>query len=472
MTSSVAYPNELTDNLQDIMERAEKKKRRTAKKAARQRSIAKANRSGTASHNDDASSRPTTMRRTASSRVGEASAVAMAGFASSVTGILRGRTGTLSRRRGSAHEGDGDRGENGTANRNNNFIELDELARPQPRRQGTSATAGSAPGAGTGAGTGTGATGDPSTPQVGFSASTYSGSQGRNQISSNSETSSTSNTPSLNPPRTVGQFLSYPTTWLWVYLRQLRRAHEDAAKKQAVERAERRQKVFGEHVAGSSKERPRVRAPDEVELGWGLGAFGIREHEEGERRLQEAGERLREDRLLPVSESDPAAGEIEGPVVAQEEEGDPGPSSLQHRPSRLAEGTDGDGAITPSTTPRINEEQTENEGESGGTTPRPRPPTQTQPQTQTQAEGISNNPAPARRARDEEWTDVDDDDSEDSDSSESGGRRRRRRNRNRRRNRHADGDGDEDEDGADGAGKSWSWWGPLKKWRLADRSTF
>lgn len=464
------------------MERAEKKKRRTAKKAARQRSIAKANRSGTASHNDDAASRPTTMRRTASSRVSEASAAAMAGFASSVTGILRGRTGTLSRRRGSAHEGDGDRGENGAANRNDNFIELDELARPQARRQGTGATAVSAPGAVSGTGARAVTTGDVSTPQVGFSASTYSGSQGRNQISSNSETSSTSNTPSLNPPRTVGQFLSYPTTWLWVYLRQLRRAHEDAAKKQAVARAERRQKVFGEHVAGKSKEGPRVRSPDEVELGWGLGAFGIREHEEGERRLQEAGERLREDRLLPVSETDPsglagaadgAAGEVDGPVAAQEEEGDPGPSSLQHRHSRLAEATDDDGAVTPSATPRINEERAghDNEGESGGTTPRPRSiPTQTQTQAQAQVQSTSRNPIRTGRGRDEEWTDVDSDSDSDSDSSESGGRRRRRRNRNRNRNRNGDGDGDED--GADGAGKSWSWWGPLKKWRLADRSTF
>lgn len=412
--------------VEDIMERAEKKKRRMAKKAARQRSMAKASRSAAAAAGEAASSRPLNMRRTASLGVGEASAVAMAGFASSVTGILRARTTTLSRRRGSAHDGDGDRGENGSANRND--IELDRIT-PQSRRQGASPTSNrdtaATPAA---AATNASASGEPATPQVEFSASTFSGSQGRNHLSSNSETSSTSHTPSLNPPRTVGQFLSYPTTWLWVYLRQLRRAHEDAAKKQAIERAERRQKVFGEH-AGKEGPRTRPRGADEAELGWGLGAFGIREHEEGERRLQQAGERLRDERLLPASASaaenapsDPSTTDsnlTETGTAA----GDPGPSSARTRsirhelPSRLSE--------------------TAEESGGGPSTPRARP---------TPSRQIST----TARIGEEEWTDVDDED--DSDSSESGDGPRNR--------------------GASGAGKSWSWWGPLKKWRLADRSTF
>jgi len=196
------------------MERAEKKKKRLAKKASKQRQMRnKKSPSGAGS---------------SGGRVGElsqASAVAMAGFTSSVTGILRGRTNTLLRRRGSAHEGEGDRGESGSAarDRNRQNIELSEIPSSRRRtttnsrlaRTGTTSTAGAAP---------TGVDSTP-TPQVGFSASTHSGSQGRPHLSSNSETSSTSHTPSLHPPRTVGQFLSYPTTWLWVYLRQLRRAH-------------------------------------------------------------------------------------------------------------------------------------------------------------------------------------------------------------------------------------------------------
>lgn len=407
------------------MERAEKKKRRMAKKAAKQRAANKASRgANNASGNSDAS-RPLNMRRTASLGVGEASAVAMAGFTSSVTGILRGRTGTLSRRRGSVHEGDGDRGEDGRANRHD--IELDDIPRPRPqapRRQATAPTAGSG-------------SAELSAPQVEFSASTFSGSQGRNQISSNSETSSTSNTPSLNPPRTVGQFLSYPTTWLWVYLRQLRRAHEDAAKKQAIERAERRQKVFGEHGAVKGKER--ASGADEAELGWGLGAFGIREHEEGERRLQQAGERLRDEQLLPGTGTG-AVPSSEGSADQAGEAGDPGPgpSSVEHqlhrrRTSPIAEAAD-DGAA------------------SGAATPTPRPPA---PARNTSSFNRANG-----RIGEEDWTDVDDEDDDDSDSSDSGGRRRRRRRR---------GSGDA---GADGAGSSWSWWGPLKRWRLADRSTF
>jgi hypothetical protein len=360
------------------MERAEKKKKRLAKKASKQRSQAKLKRNGKD-------------KESTTSRVGElgqASAVAMAGFTSSVQGILRGRNNTLTRRRASLH------GESGQGD-----IELDDI--PRRRTTNTNTTAPTAPPSGGAA--------------VGFSASTHSGSQGRPHLSSNSETSSTSHTPSLHPPRTIGQFLSYPTTWLWVYTRQLRRAHEDAAKKQAIERAERRSKVFGEHV----KERPRT-AVDEAEMGWGLGAFGIREHEEGERRLQEAGERLREDRLLPdgtgegepepgrVDEGDGEGGDLSTPRTRVEVgNGDPGPSTLT--------------AQARARTPIEDEDRPAASRETTGQT-------------------MNNRP---RRRGEEDWTDVDDL----SDTSSSS-------------------------DNEEGGGRGWSWWGPLRKWRLADKSTF
>jgi len=387
------------------MERAEKKKKRLAKKAAKQRSLAKSKR--------------TNKDKDSTSGLGQASAVAMAGFTSSVQGILRGRTNTLIRRRGSAHEGEGDRGESGRD------IELDNM----PRRPIRSNTAPTTPATRTGTRSGTGAGAPENSPQVGFSASTHSGSQGRPHLSSNSETSSTSHTPSLNPPRTIGQFLSYPTTWLWVYLRQLRRAHEDAAKKQAIERAERRQKVFGEHVG--TKERVGVGA-DEAEMGWGLGAFGIREHEEGERRLEEARGRLRSERLLPD-------GSGEGQVAVETEEGgnrnevgDPGPSTLS-------------ASIRQVEAEAQAEARTSSDSARHRATPRPEASRET---TATSARPTTNR----RRNRpgEEEWTDVDHDDdhddSDDSDSSDNGDRR--------------------------GRGRGWSWWGPLRKWRLADRSTF
>lgn len=381
------------------MERAEKKKKRLAKKAAKQRSLAKSKR--------------TNKDKDSISGLGQASAVAMAGFTSSVQGILRGRTNTLIRRRGSAHEGEGgDRGESGRD------IELDNM----PRRPIRSNTVPTTPA------TGTGPAPVENSPQVGFSASTHSGSQGRPHLSSNSETSSTSHTPSLHPPRTVSQFLSYPTTWLWVYLRQLRRAHEDAAKKQAIERAERRQKVFGEHVG--TKERVGVGA-DEAEMGWGLGAFGIREHEEGERRLEQARGRLRSERLLPD-------GSGEGQVAVETEEGgnrevigDPGPSTLSASIRQVEAQA---------------EARTSSDSARHRATPRP------EASRETTAPGAR--PTTTRRrtgAGEEDWTDVDHDDhdhdhSDDSDSSDYGDR--------------------------EGRGRGWSWWGPLRKWRLADRSTF
>jgi hypothetical protein len=402
------------------MERAEKKKKRLAKKAAKQRSGAKSKRSGKEKETS------------ASGRVGElgqASAVAMAGFTSSVQGILRGRNNTLTRRRGSLHDG----GESGQAN-----IELDDI----PRRRTTVNS-----NTNTNPNTNPTASGAPAA--VGFSASTHSGSQGRPHLSSNSETSSTSHTPSLHPPRTIGQFLSYPTTWLWVYTRQLRRAHEDAAKKQAIERAERRQKVFGEHGHTGVKERPGPRTVqvDEAEMGWGLGAFGIREHEEGERRLQEAGERLRDDRLLPngaepgvgaVGDGDGGGGDggdgdgedriEEGEAVnlssraGQERNGDPGPSTTTTTSTAQAQVRDDHNDRPAASRETTNQTLNDRDRNRGRDRDRDRP----------------------RRRGEEEWTDVDDL----SDTSSS-----------------SDNDNE-------GRGRGWSWWGPLRKWRLADKSTF
>jgi hypothetical protein len=394
------------------MERAEKKKRRLAKKAARQRSQAKNKR--------------TNKDKDSTSGIGQASAVAMAGFTSSVQGILRGRTNTLIRRRGSVHEGEGDRGESG--------IEMENIPR-RPIRSNTAPNAGTliptTPGNATGAGTTAAAE---NSPQVGFSASTHSGSQGRPHLSSNSETSSTSHTPSLNPPRTLGQFLSYPTTWLWVYLRQLRRAHEDAAKKQAIERAERRQKVFGEHVG--TKEM----GADEAEMGWGLGAFGIREHEEGERRLEQARGRLRSERLLPDRPgAGPGAEAQEDVEIGQERNdgggGDPGPSTvLAQSPSRA-----------PGSIPRPEARSTLSENDL-----RPRPGASNEITVQGTTTS-ARPPTTRRRTGEEEWTDVDHDDDHDSDG---------------------DGDDSDSSDNGNPRAKGWSWWGPLRKWRLADRSTF
>lgn len=113
--------------------------------------------------------------------------------------------------------------------------------------------------------------------------------------SSNSETSSTSRTPSLHPPQTAREVFAYPLTWFQVYLRRLRRAHEEATRRSAVEQAERRSRV--PTIAGTS-----VQPPE----GWDLGAYGVREHHESTRRLHEAQRQLRANQLLAEESGDDA----------------------------------------------------------------------------------------------------------------------------------------------------------------------
>jgi hypothetical protein len=147
-----------------------------------------------------------------------------------------------------------------------------------------------------------------------------------------------------------------------------------------------------------------------------LGAFGIREHEEGERRLQEAGERLRDERLLPEGQGGEPIVEREATTTPNPaiEEIEAGPSS----PTRITSQPQPEESSIPARPPISRDESSRGN----------RPPNQ----RRKTGEGPG------------EWTDVDDA-SDTTDSS----------------------------DIEDGEGKrGWSLWGPLKKWRLADRSQF
>lgn len=149
--------------------------------------------------------------------------------------------------------------------------------------------------------------------------------------SSSSTDSSTSRTPSLHAPGSIGSVLRYPATWLQIYMRKLRIAHEAAATKKAAERENLRLKVFagatlanpGTTAVNDSIRRERRReqsrsgprdaatgnAMDEGDgYGWGLGSFGLRAQQEGRQRLQEAHRQVREGRLL--SRDDVEAGSI------------------------------------------------------------------------------------------------------------------------------------------------------------------
>lgn len=396
------------------MERAERKKRKSARRAARLRAAEKPSlrhRSSSIANIVDAS---------------HASATAMAGFTSSVAGILRNRTGTLSRRGTQRSERGGDE-EDGTAA----GIEMETLRRstrtPQSDVPATTPAA---------ANTSNGSTAVPAraptpggTGRVGFSTPPDSR-NGAIQQSTNSETSSTSATPSLHPPRTFGQLISFPTTWLQVYFRRLRKAHEDATRKAALEQVERRQQVFERRDRESRREdvmlhaaRAEAAVADGDNLGWGLGSFGIKEHRESAKRLQEARERLQEDRLLSAT-----GGDTDGETTEAE------PDMPQAGPS----------------TRRVTYET-------------------------------------GRGREDSEWEDMD----EDSGTTSSGGGEGQAIGRRPSDRRMGEGtaepvttsaNADEAEQGVGGERKagaaksgkkgSWSWWGPLKDWRLNDRSAF
>ncbi|WWC71372.1 uncharacterized protein I206_105327 [Kwoniella pini CBS 10737] len=414
--------------VEDIMERAERKKRKAAKAAARARSAAAGG-----------SSNGNRLRATSFSGIAD-------NITSGVTSILKSSRvgsagGTLTRRSTNRQNNDNHLAEEGA-------IELNEINnnsndRSSPQGNGQQHV---------------------EFDQIAIGENEGSLSRGRNntsgpgQTSTTSETSSTSATPSLHPPKTIGQFFSFPTTLLVIYLRKLRKAHEEAAKQQALDRAARRQKVFHESSplggntppingaggggggggavkdttpigsrGGSRRNSNAVRYERGIDntgedIGWGLGKFGIREHEESARRLKQAGERLNEDRLLPNA-SNP--GEMENqnkPIQGQQEE---------EEVEKLND--------------NVNEPQEIDLG-------------------QIQI--------PTSTPRDEgEWEDIDSSNT----SSEPNARRNGRglrRNRFNRNNQGNNGNGNGNGNGNANSGSGWSWWGPLRDFRLNDRSNF
>ena len=365
--------------VEDLMERAEKRKRKQAKKASRLRA-------------SKASSGVGRKRSASLLNVAESSANAMVGFTSSVAGILRNRGNSLVRRRTSMSANDAREVEDGRLASSGPAIEMDDLgatnSNPNPRT--SSVPVPRAPGST-----------DRSTashPRVAFSSSSNPGTRHGGVQSTTSETDSTSQTPSLHPPRHLGEVFTYPLTWFHVSLRRLRRAHEEAAKREALSQAHVRQKVFtAQH---GQEPRGPVRSADE-EIGWGLGSFGIKEHRESAKRLQRAGEQLRENRLLP-----------DQPEVDEGlDENGAGPSTRREP------------AVEPEAEPD-NSERLVEEGE------------------------------PAREP-DGEWEDVENTTTTESDPPAAHVSRRGRR-----------------ADNNTARPNGWSWWGPLRDWRLGDRSVF
>ena len=325
---------------------------------------------------------------------------------------------------------------------------------------------------------------------------------GRQPPSSNSETSSTSRTPSLHAPRTAGEFFAFPATWLQIYFRRLRHAHEEAARKSALEQAERRKRV--PTIAGSG-------VPDE---GWGLGQYGVHEHAQSSRRLAEAGRRLRSEQLLgdddDVHDSD-ADEDVVDTLDRDAGEGS-GTSGLADEPSTTL-GTDSPGhnggpsrRQSNTHSRRSSRARSNREWDADGGTSSRRPSRRTsrpdgcareidrQPSLAEDGGGGGGRGRRARRAEDEsDWVDVFSSSDEPGPSrharslqshrsrprrSQSESRSRERsQERSRSRSRPRTGTATprqppDEQRPPPRTGAGWSWWGPLREWRLQDKSTF
>ncbi|BEI81615.1 hypothetical protein CcaverHIS002_0207750 [Cutaneotrichosporon cavernicola] len=223
---------------------------------------------------------------------------------------------------------------------------------------------------------------------------------------SNSGTSSTSRTPSLHAPRSVGEFVAYPATWLQVYIRRLRKAHEDATRRRAVEQAERRARV--PNIAASADD------------GWGLGSFG-------------ADRQLRVNALLEEDEGKDDDDEGD----EDDDEGDDVDQGPVRQPRNSARGSAQTSRRNSLAHPRSLRETRE---------------------AQTQTSRVAEE---HEHADEGEWEDVTSDEGP-----------RRRGSVQSRSSRVLEAQRAEIPARPGVTGSSWSWWGPLRDWRLQDRSTF
>lgn len=266
-----------------------------------------------------------------------------------------------------------------------------------------------------------------------------SGSAGGAHPSSNSETSSTSRTPSLHPPKTLSELVAYPTTWLQVYFRRLRKEHEEAARRRAVEQAQRRSRVPAIHSAHSAHGQARVL--DEPS-GWGLGAYGLREAEESTRRVQEANRQIRQEALLRArsKDSDASGSDADGDADADDAdgrgEGEPRRTN-RHDSTRSARSTRSRREERDSAADELRGTESRRTDDTHGDSLK----------TEDDADVVGElAERPEERGQ---WEDV---------SSDEDAGRARERDRRRERERAIN--------------PGWSWWGPLREWRLVERNTY
>lgn len=267
-----------------------------------------------------------------------------------------------------------------------------------------------------------------------------------------SSVSTSSRTPTLNPPTSLSNALMYPFIVMQIYIRRLRQGHEAATKAKALDRVERRERAFNSKSdSGKAKQRARKSAAAlDDDSGWGLGSFGIRQAEEARERIGQSRRILREGLLIqPPEETEEYDDEVGTPGGSRRRRGNapsyPEPDTLAHQETDLSDAELGQGRTQ---TPLADElafaalerEVAEDDDDAWVD------------------EAIINIDAgPARRTSPSEM------------------RRSRRNLRTSRAPPAADiqqSSRAQPSDVAEGVGNSWSWWGPFSKWRLVDRSNY
>lgn len=289
----------------------------------------------------------------------------------------------------------------------------------------------------------------------------------RPPLTPSSSISTSSRTPTLNPPNSISNAFVYPFILMQIYVRRLRQGHEAATKAKALERVERREKAFHTHMAlamnkGSRANPPASRTP--AGSGWGLGSFAIQEAEGARERIGQTRRIMRSDRLLTPDEADeeiipvaaePASGSRTPsralrarstrmrPNTSDDEQGDLSDAELGHGPGparrRLVDSNEVVAAL---------QRELDTADEAGWVdeaTIEVDPPARTGAAVRRTPQrlrgGGAARPATSRQA--------------------SGGP-----------GRSAHASPPPEPDSQEGAGEGWSWWGPFRRWRLADRSTF
>ncbi len=286
---------------------------------------------------------------------------------------------------------------------------------------------------------------------------------------------SSSSTVSGTPLESVSGILGYPINFVLRWMRFLRLTHEKATTEKVIERVTRRNKAFERNNLNENENGERtpstprrntgegltrtdlglIAQGNSQATGWGLGRRGVTEAQEGLRRMEEARRIQRGERLLRPEEETVRGGRWEENDQEDEELADVSDIERGEGPSRPRQARFESEAERERVLAAMMQEIKDERAEDG-------------PVDRTVGRLNAN----------DEWIDEETIGPDGRPISRS--RKTSKRGRGRRRGGGGGGGGETTAGGRagapapelDGAQTGWTWWGPLRKWRLADRTTY